>query len=172
MPGSPKIVTSWARRSRTARANAFSSSSSSSSRPTYGATTLSGLPIGRSVQMTRRTCMPSRRPLRGRPTVGSVTTRSVVSPYAVGPIRISPGSADCWRRAATFSASPVAKVESPSSTTTSPASIPIRTGSSSLPFSTIATAARTARSASSSCAVGTPKTARTASPANFSTVPP
>ena len=33
-------------------------------------------------------------------------------------------------------------------------------------------AARTARSASSSCAVGTPKTATTASPANFSTVPP
>ncbi len=55
MPGSPKIVTSWARRSRTARANAFSSSSSSSSRPTYGATTLSGRPIGRSVQMTRHT---------------------------------------------------------------------------------------------------------------------
>ena len=33
-------------------------------------------------------------------------------------------------------------------------------------------AARTARSASSSCATGTPKTASTASPANFSTVPP
>ena len=32
--------------------------------------------------------------------------------------------------------------------------------------------ARTARSASSSCAVGTPNTATTASPANFSTVPP
>ena len=33
-------------------------------------------------------------------------------------------------------------------------------------------AARTARSASSSCTVGTPKTAMTASPMNFSTVPP
>ena len=32
--------------------------------------------------------------------------------------------------------------------------------------------ARTARSASSSCAVGTPQTAITASPMNFSTVPP
>jgi hypothetical protein len=33
-------------------------------------------------------------------------------------------------------------------------------------------AARTARRASSSCTVGTPKTAITASPMNFSTVPP
>ena len=34
------------------------------------------------------------------------------------------------------------------------------------------TAARTARSASSSCETGIPKTAMTASPTNFSTVPP
>ena len=53
-----------------------------------------------------------------------------------------------------------------------PASIPMRTGRSPSPVSRIATAARTARSASSSCAIGTPKTATTASPANFSTVPP
>ena len=33
-------------------------------------------------------------------------------------------------------------------------------------------AARTARSGSSSCATGTPNTAITASPMNFSTVPP
>jgi hypothetical protein len=38
--------------------------------------------------------------------------------------------------------------------------------------SRIFNAARTARSASSSCAVGAPKTAMTASPMNFSTVPP
>jgi hypothetical protein len=36
----------------------------------------------------------------------------------------------------------------------------------------IATAARTARIASSSCSCGIPKTAMTASPTNFSTVPP
>ena len=35
-----------------------------------------------------------------------------------------------------------------------------------------ASAARTARSGSSSCATGAPKTAITASPMNFSTVPP
>ena len=38
--------------------------------------------------------------------------------------------------------------------------------------SRISTAARTARSASSSCTTGMPKTAMTASPTNFSTVPP
>jgi len=38
--------------------------------------------------------------------------------------------------------------------------------------SRIASAARTARSGSSSCATGAPKTAITASPMNFSTVPP
>ena len=37
------------------------------------------------------------------------------------------GAADCWSRAATFSASPVANVESPDSATTSPDSIPMRT---------------------------------------------
>ena len=38
--------------------------------------------------------------------------------------------------------------------------------------STSSSAARTARSASSSCAIGAPQTAITASPMNFSTVPP
>jgi hypothetical protein len=41
-----------------------------------------------------------------------------------------------------------------------------------LAASRISSAARTARSASSSCTAGTPKTAITASPMNFSTVPP
>ena len=39
-------------------------------------------------------------------------------------------------------------------------------------MATKSSAARTARSASSSCAVGVPQTAITASPMNFSTVPP
>src|SRR5581483_8481009 len=44
--------------------------------------------------------------------------------------------------------------------------------SSSRTFSSVARPERTARSASSSCASGIPKAAMTASPANFSTVPP
>ncbi len=72
-----------------------------------------------------------------------------------------------------FTGSPVAKVDSTSSATTSPDSIPTRAARpSSLTRSSVASAARTARSASSSCASGTPKAAMTASPANFSTVPP
>ena len=73
-----------------------------------------------------------------------------------------------------LTASPVANVDSDSSsTTTSPDSIPIRTSSpSSLTDSRIPSAARTARSASSSCAWGMPNAAMTASPANFSTSPP
>ena len=72
-----------------------------------------------------------------------------------------------------FTASPVANVESVASATTSPDSIPIRaSSSSSSTFAWIASAARTARSASSSCASGTPNAAITASPANFSTIPP
>ncbi len=43
---------------------------------------------------------------------------------------------------------------------------------SSVSASTIRSPARTARSASSSWATGAPKTAMTASPMNFSTVPP
>jgi len=103
--------------------------------------------------------------------VGDVT--DAASLRAAEPRRISPGCAACWRRAARLTASPVAKVESLSSMTISPDSTPMRTEScSSSTFGTISSAARTARSASSSCAIGTPKAAITASPANFSTVPP
>ena len=48
----------------------------------------------------------------------------------------------------------------------------LSSGCSSTTQSRIASAARTARSGSSSCATGAPKTAITASPMNFSTVPP
>ena len=68
----------------------------------------------------------------------------------------------------------------PSVTAASPVSTPARARSSGTPTSspsaetasTSSSAARTARSASSSVAVGVPQTAITASPMNFSTVPP
>ena len=60
----------------------------------------------------------------------STTRLPAARRYAVGPTRISPGRAACWSRAARFTASPVANVESASSTTSSPASIPIRASSS------------------------------------------
>src|SRR5439155_12611920 len=105
----------------------------------------------------------------------------------VEPTTISPGVAIDSSRCAVFTVSPTtvyADCTSPASRplTTSPLEIPIRRASrrpcsrSSQSFSSasalcISTAARTARSASSSWETGAPKTAMTASPMYFSTVP-
>ncbi len=81
-----------------------------------------------------------------------------------------------------FTRSP-ATIPSPTAarfTAASPVNTPARALSSGAPTSspsadtaaTRSNAARTARSASSSCATGVPHTAITASPMNFSTVPP
>ena len=97
--------------------------------------------------------------------------------------RISPAAAACSTLAAVFITSPVASAPSPAPVNASPLATSMRTCSSTakrgrrVSFnprtpSRIANAHRTARSASSSCTRGTPKTATTASPANFSTLPP
>ena len=71
-----------------------------------------------------------------------------------------------------FTASPAAS-RSSVPVTTSPVFTPIRPWTPSAGnAASMSDAARTARSASSSCAAGTPNTAITASPMNFSTVPP
>ena len=77
-----------------------------------------------------------------------------------------------------FIASPMSGVPSPG-TRTSPVVTPIRAANgkgedaaSSARRAWISTPARTARRASSSWATGRPKTALTASPMNFSTLPP
>jgi hypothetical protein len=93
-----------------------------------------------------------------------------------GPVRATVityiNTAACSSLAATFTASPVASRSSVPATT-SPVLTPTRPSiPSSGNASCISTAARQARSASSSCAAGTPNTAITASPMNFSTVPP
>ena len=106
--------------------------------------------------------------------------RNVPSPTA------TPFTGACdWIRAAVLTTSPVT-IPSPSSgrasseTTASPVFTPTRTDRASDPSaafsssiaSSNANPARTARSGSSSCTVGAPNTAITASPMNFSTVPP
>ena len=104
--------------------------------------------------------------------MGSTSAASRTSASVGWPINTSPGCAACSSRAATLTASPVAS-RSSVPVTTSPVMTPIRPWSpSSGNASRISTAARTARSASSSCSTGTPNTAITASPMNFSTVPP
>ena len=113
--------------------------------------------------------------------VGDGSTRSRVSE----PISTSLVPAACSSRAATLTASPVTSrwPAAGSPDTTSPVFTPVRFWSvtpkraSSSAFSPasaacIPAAARTARSASSSCRCGRPNTAITASPMNFSTVPP
>ena len=111
----------------------------------------------------------------------------LVTDQVRSPTRISPGCACCWRRAATLTGSPLtisspraaaSRLETTSPVLTamrSPTSAPnrSRTWAANAPKrSWTASAARTPRSASSSCACGMPKTARTASPTNFSITPP
>ena len=108
--------------------------------------------------------------------VGSVARR-VGSPTSTWP-----GSATDWIRAAVFTMSPATMPwpSAPTVTVASPVSTPARARRSATPISspsavtaaTRSSAARTARSASSSVAMGVPHTAMTASPMNFSTVPP
>ena len=110
--------------------------------------------------------------------------RSVATNVPAPTATPSTGACD-WIRAAVLTTSPVtipspASGRASSATSASPVFTPTRTDSdmpgsavfSSPMTSRIANAARTARSASSSCATGAPKTAITASPMNFSTVPP
>ncbi len=110
-------------------------------------------------------------PFSSSGSTGSATTASRTSACVASPINTSPAAAACSKRAATFTASPVAS-RSSVPVTTSPVFTPIRplipnAGNA----SRISPAARHARSASSSCVWGIPNTAITASPMNFSTVP-
>jgi hypothetical protein len=93
-----------------------------------------------------------------------------------------PGSATDCTREAVLTASPatIPSAVAPRVTATSPVTTPTRMARPGAPTSspiavmvwTSSSPARTARSASSSWATGTPHTAITASPMNFSTVPP
>ena len=101
-------------------------------------------------------------------------------------VTICPGSAACSSRAATLIASPATSASPGGGSTVATASpvftpmrisssIPCRARRSSLTRASrrcMRIAARSARDGSSSCASGAPNTAMTASPANFSTVPP
>ena len=97
-----------------------------------------------------------------------------VARYVDSPTSTESVSATSSMRNVVVTTSPVAipspaPDDAPSCTTASPVFTPTRTPRTE---SRIASAARTARSASSSCVVGAPKTAITASPTNFSKVPP
>ena len=100
-----------------------------------------------------------------------------VARFVVSPTSTVPGSAADWMREAVLTRSPatIPWPWAPSVTAASPVRTPARAfrpGSSSGTAATRSRPARTARSASSSCAIGAPQTAITASPMNFSIVPP
>ena len=100
------------------------------------------------------------------------------------PTRTTPGGATDWRRDAVLTRSPATiawpRPNAAGSTAASPVRTAARSARASSPAfrprwrtaSTRSSAVRTARSASSSWATGAPQTAMTASPMNFSTVPP
>ena len=118
--------------------------------------------------------------LRADGTGGAPNSNAPAAAAAVrSPASTSPGSAAFCRRSATFTASPVTNDDPPSCggpTTTSPVLTPTRRRSWPSKRSRIrrcmASPVWSARSAWSSSAAGAPNTAMTASPANFSTVPP
>ena len=174
MPAGPRRVKSWHVRSATASSKARQSLRRSRSRPTSGAVRLRAIGGASSTTSSRRNASTGRDfPFSSSGSSASAWTASRTSASVSAPTRISPFGAACSRRAATLTASPVTRVSPSPPTTTSPLLIPIRASNSCAAIaSRISAAARTARSASSSCETGMPKTAITASPTNFSTDPP
>ena len=186
IPAGPRMVTIRHRRSANAASTSDRSVSSSAARPTSGASRRRAYPAAAaSTSSSRKRATASLFPFAVNRSRGPTRTASFTSGYVFVPIRIVPGSAACSSRLARFTASPVTNVSpAPGSpATTSPVLIPILHASSaphrsrSSAFSNasrrcISVAARTARSASSSCVTGTPNTAITSSPRNRSTVPP
>ncbi len=191
MPGSPVMNTIAPVPSSAARASSRTSASSRS-RPTTGAWTPSIPRVETGDANGATTGLAATEPdfpfssrSRDGPHSKIGSTRAAVP----SPTRIVPGSASAWSRAATFTASPIApystREPAPTApTTTGPDSTPTRTPNPSIPqlrrtssanspiSSTIRNPARRARSGSSSCATGAPKSASTPSPARSLIVPP
>jgi hypothetical protein len=180
------IVTRCTAASRVTRSKTPRSCNTSSSRPTNAASVdrITSAPSRARGAPARHNLSGSVLPFTDTASNGSNSNTRDVAAYVASPTATPPTGAADWIRAAVFTASPVTN-PSPSSgralraTTTSPVLTPTRTDRSitadalsSRIADRIANPARTARSASSSWATGAPKTAITASPTNFSTVPP
>ena len=180
-PADPSTVNSWQSRSETARSNACSSSTRSRVRPTIGASRWRvrigesdatwrsrNASTGSALALQRRAARPARR--RRHPGRDGRSARRSGSRRARPTIGDARRCSSCRRSAAGPRPTP----------RTSPVVSPMRRGHLDAPSPLrtprgarrISTAARTARSASSSWTWGIPKTATTASPMNFSTRPP
>jgi hypothetical protein len=116
-------------------------------------------------------------PLRTWSPAASKTIALPAARKVASPTSTVDGGAAAWSRLAVLTMSPatIPWLVAPRVTAASPARMPTRTsipGPRPRTASTRSRPARTARSASSSLATGAPQTAITASPMNFSTVPP
>ena len=176
MPGSPRTTRSPPSPA-SARSAVVAARSNSSSRPTIGVGADADGASRRS-PITSNAGTGSALPFSSSRCSSPHANRSPAARRVTSPTRTRPGDACDCRRAAVFSASPVAPYSTrppppigPS--TTSPVSMPTRTDTeSSSVRSTMRSAARIARSASSSCVTGAPNSARIPSPARSLTVPP
>ena len=158
----------------------------SASRPTMGRSSRRTRPGATGLTLSSRHAPTGALlPFRVSGSSAVTSTASRTSAQVAWPSNTSPELATCSSRAATFTVSPSANAwavaGSPAST--SPVLTPVRNSSdtpwsrTSSVFSAVravcsSAAARTARRASSSRTTGMPNTAMTASPMNFSTVPP
>ena len=187
MPGMPTSVTRCGVRAARTRCRAPVSPPSSCTRPTRGARPGPERSTPKRARGATASHAGTGRLLPFAST-GSTSRYSITRSVArnvCSPTSTPPRGAAAWSRAQVLTGSPLT-IASPacgresSETSVSPVLMPTRTSSpsaassspSSATASTSANAARTARSGSSSCATGAPKTATTASPMNFSTVPP
>ena len=176
IPASPAMVTNagipvWVARARHSRRIV-----SSLDRPTSGMVRRAERVVRPSTGYAERSSVnPLARMFRRTPNA----TSDSVSVWVVPPASTSPGPAAVWSRAAAFTTGPVTRScpAGPTPVAATPDSMPTRTRSGSASPSAlprrrrrprIARPARTARSASSSWTVGSPNTAITASPMNFS----
>ena len=169
-PASPTTVTSSQRDCACARSHASRSAPARArGRRTASAWLRSG---ASSTETSRNAGTGSDFPFNVSGSTGSATTASWTSACVASPINTSPGAAACSNRAATFTASPVTR-RSAVPVTTSPVFTPIRPR---IPERRQRVAHLHRRPASPQRIVlvrrGTPNTAITASPMNFSTVPP
>ena len=184
MPGIPVTETRRARRSREVAWSRSLMRRSSSSRPTKGGSRRSERPTPfrcATTRSARQAWTTSSLPFSCR----APTAVKAIAPEAARQVdsstRTAPGGATLWTLEAALTVSPstIPSDTLPTVIATSPVTTPARAARStpdSLPSSatdaTTSRAARTDRSASSSFATGAPHTAMTASPMNFSTVPP
>ncbi len=176
MPGSPTTVNRSGRDVVITRENERRSIASSSARPTNGIVRRADRVLRPSTQ-NAESCWAN--PLASTSRSSPKDTDRSVRVRVVSPASTSPGPAAAWSRAAALTTDPVTSScpSGPVPVAASPDSIPTLISSGAgRPSSSqrrrtrsrMASAARTARSASSSCTWGSPNTAITASPMNFS----